>query len=213
MSLTVSSSTVRRFIRYGSVSAISTGTSLAVLGLLVFVGWPATVSNVLATAVGTVPSFELNRRWVWVQGEQRSWVHQVLPYCLLSLAGLVVSTAAVHVAADATHASSRLVHTGAVEGANLGAYGALWLIQFALCDRVLFRTRATASPPSAECRRVRRRRPDGMSRFTAGAQGAPVRVSGGASMVVDDSPVGTAVAALATGRHPTDSPTRDKDTT
>jgi hypothetical protein len=32
-----------------------------------------------------------------------------------------------------------------VECANLGAYGALWLLQFVLCDRVLFPRAADAS--------------------------------------------------------------------
>jgi putative flippase GtrA len=134
-------SAVRRFLRYGSVSALSTATSLVVLGLLVLCGWPAVVSNLMATAVGTIPSFELNRRWVWGRGSERSFVHQILPYCLLSLAGLALSTVAVHVAADATVGSTRLVRTAAVETANVGCYGALWLIQFFLCDRLLFKDR------------------------------------------------------------------------
>ncbi len=140
---------VRRFLRYGSVSALSTATSLLVLGLLVLAGWPAVVANLTATAVGTIPSFELNRRWVWGRRNERSFVHQVLPYCLLSLAGLALSTVAVHVAADATGGSTRLVHTAAVELANLGSYGALWLIQFFLCDRLLFTARAQGTPAVA----------------------------------------------------------------
>jgi hypothetical protein len=49
------------------------------------------------------------------------------------------------VAAGATTNSSRLVHTAAVECANFGAYGALWLLQFVLCDRLLFAAPADAS--------------------------------------------------------------------
>lgn len=59
--------------RYCTVSAVSTATGLTVLGLLVGVaGVGATVANVVATAVGTVPSFELNRRWVWAHDGKRS---------------------------------------------------------------------------------------------------------------------------------------------
>jgi putative flippase GtrA len=134
---------VRRFLRYGSVSAISTATSLLLLGVLVgVVGFPAIWANVIATAVGTIPSFELNRRWVWAQSGQRSLLRQALPYVLLSFAGLVISTVAVHVASDATAHASRAVHTVAVELANVTAYGALWMVQFALCDRILFRPSA-----------------------------------------------------------------------
>jgi len=86
---------VRQLIRYGSVSAISTTISLVILGILVgLVGVAAVWANVIATSIATVPSFELNRRWVWAQD---------------------------------------------VELANVAAYGALWIIQFVLCDRILFR--------------------------------------------------------------------------
>jgi putative flippase GtrA len=136
----------RRLIRYGSVSAISTATSLTLLGLLVgLLGFPAIWANVIATTIATVPSFELNRRWVWAQGGQRSLLRQATPYFLLSLTGLVISTFAVHLASDATAATSRLLHTAAVELANVAAYGTLWIVQFVLCDRVLFRSPGVAA--------------------------------------------------------------------
>jgi hypothetical protein len=47
--------------------------------------------------------------------------------------------------APATAASMAAVHTLAVELANVASYGALWLIQFVLCDKVLFRTPAVAA--------------------------------------------------------------------
>jgi putative flippase GtrA len=134
--------TVRRFVRYGSVSAISTSISLIVLGVLVgILNTSAIWANVIATTCATVPSFELNRRWVWAESGQRSLVRQALPYCLCSFAGLLISTLAVHLASDATGHSSRLIHTAAVEAAVIGSYGALWLVQFVLCDRILFRSR------------------------------------------------------------------------
>jgi putative flippase GtrA len=131
---------LRRLLRYGSVSAISTVTSLVILGICVGAfNVPAIWANVVATAIGTIPSFELNRRWVWAQNGQRSIFKQVVPYSVFSFAGLIISTIAVHVASDATQGSSRLVHTGAVELASIGAFGALWIIQFVLCDRIFFR--------------------------------------------------------------------------
>lgn len=147
--------TLQRFVRYGSVSAISTVTTLAILGTLVGAfGYPAIWSNVIATAIGTIPSFELNRRWVWAHN-QRSILRQALPYVALSFFGLLVSTYAVHLASDATIHSSRLVHTCAAELANAAAYGSLWFVQFFLCDRILFRsskagaTSAYQAPASA----------------------------------------------------------------
>jgi putative flippase GtrA len=137
---------LRRLIRYGSVSAISTATSLVVLGLLVgLASFPAIWANVIAPSIGTVPSFELNRRWVWAQRGRRSLLGQAAPFVLLSFAGLLTSTVAVHLASAATSDTTRLLHTTAVELANVAAYGVLWVFQFVVCDRILFRTPSVRS--------------------------------------------------------------------
>src|SRR2546426_1424569 len=88
-----------RLLRYAAVSAISTATSLTVLGVLVgLANAPAGWANVAATAIGTVPSFELNRRWVWLKRGARSIWGEVVPFATLALAGLVLSTVTVHLA-------------------------------------------------------------------------------------------------------------------
>jgi putative flippase GtrA len=131
---------LRRLVRYGSVSAIATVTSLIVLGVLVGLArFPAIWANVIATSIGTVPSFELNRRWVWAQSGRLSLLRHAAPFVLLSFAGLIISTLAVHLASGATSSTTRLFHTAAVEMANVAAYGVLWIVQFVLCDRILFR--------------------------------------------------------------------------
>lgn len=161
-------SRLARLVRYGSVSAVSTATGLTVLGMLVGVfGVQANCANVIAVAVGTVPSFMLNRRWVFSYSAPASLVRQVLPYCSLSLAGLVLTTVSVHLVSGATAGSSRELRTASVEVANLVSYGALWLIQFVLCDRILFRvpapgTLATGAgkPPDERARHCPRADPN-----------------------------------------------------
>jgi putative flippase GtrA len=135
-------SRLTQLVRYGAVSAIATTTSLAVLGSLVLTravtaGW----ANVIATAVGTVPSFELNRRWVWNKHGRRSVLAEIVPFTVLSFTGLALSTWAVHAAAAWADAAglSDLARTVAVEAANVAAFGSLWVIQFVVLDRVLFR--------------------------------------------------------------------------
>jgi putative flippase GtrA len=135
-----------RLVRYTAVSGVSTTTSLVTLGILVgLAGVPATWSNVMATAVGTVPSFELNRRWVWNTSGRRSLFGQVVPFCTLSFAGLVVSTVAVGIVADHTTGWTHWGHTLAILSANVAAYGTLWVAQYVLLDRVLFRERPGSS--------------------------------------------------------------------
>ncbi len=134
---------VRRILRYCSVSVVSTVIGLTVLGVLVGVfGWPAVWANVVATAIALAPSFELSRRWVWAHDGRRSMLRQAAPYAAVSFAGLIVSSIAVHLASNATSTSTRFVHTAAVLLANVAAYGTLWVVQFVVCDRILFRSRA-----------------------------------------------------------------------
>ncbi len=132
---------VGQLIRYGTVSLVATATSLVVLGVLVSTrtmtaGW----ANVVATGVGTVPSFELNRRWVWRKAGKRSVAAEVGPFAALSFAGLGLSTLAVTVAGRwADHSGlDGVTRTLAVESANLIAFGTLWIAQFLVLDLVLF---------------------------------------------------------------------------
>jgi putative flippase GtrA len=133
---------IARILRYSAVSLVATATSTISLGVMVgLIGMAAVWSNIAATAIGTIPSFELNRRWVWKRTDQCSVLRQVVPFCALSFAGLVVSTVAVGVVSDYTSGWSRMDHTLAVELANLAAYGSLWVIQYQLLNRFLFATR------------------------------------------------------------------------
>jgi putative flippase GtrA len=134
---------MRKLLRYGAVSVVATSTSMAVLGALVATrtltpGW----ANLVATAVGTVPSFELNRRWVWGKTGRRSFAGEVGPFAALSFAGLALSTLAVSVAGHLAAGLSTAPRTLAVEAANVGAFGSLWILQFVVLDRLLFATRS-----------------------------------------------------------------------
>jgi len=137
----VTADRIRQFVRYGAVSAISTTVSLSVLGVLVAsstlsAGW----ANVVATAVGTVPSFELNRRWVWGRAGERSVMREVGPFVALSFAGLGLSTLFVSLAGRWANASGfgALGRTVIVELASIAAFGSLWIVQFLVLDRLLF---------------------------------------------------------------------------
>ncbi|MDQ1394800.1 MAG: hypothetical protein QOG64_59 [Acidimicrobiaceae bacterium] len=137
---------VAKLARYAAVSGIATTVSLTILGVLVATsattaGW----ANVIATAVGTIPSFELNRRWVWNKTGRRSLWAEIGPFCVLSFAGLALSTMAVSAAAGwaARAGVSTTARTITAQAANVGTFGALWLAQYAILDCVLFAERMT----------------------------------------------------------------------
>ncbi len=132
---------VRKAARYTLVSAVavgvSQGTLLVAFGLL---RWSAVAANILATAIATVPSYALNRAWVWRKGGRSHLVKELLPFWALAFLGLALSTLA---AAGAerwaeTASDARGVQTLIVSGSTLAAFGVLWIAKFAILERLLF---------------------------------------------------------------------------
>ena len=133
-----------QLVRYAAVSIVSTTVSQIVLASLVATrSTTAAWANIIATLVGVVPSFELNRRWVWGRTGRRSMAKEVVPFVAISAAGLALSTLAVAVTsrwADARQLSDAM-RTMSAQAASLFAFGVVWVAQFVLLDRVLFRGR------------------------------------------------------------------------
>jgi putative flippase GtrA len=125
---------------------VATTTSVILLCLLVGTdSLPAGLANVVATAAGMVPSFELNRRWVWGRTGRRS-VSEIVPFAILSLGALALSTLAVSAAAAWADRAGLAggERTLVAVGANLSTFGSLWVLQFFVLDRLLFRPPAAA---------------------------------------------------------------------
>jgi putative flippase GtrA len=149
-----------QLIRYGMVSAIATTTSLAILtGLVATDTMRPAPANVTATLVGMIPSFELNRRWVWGGQGRPSVRRQMVPFAVLSLIGLLLSTAAVgaagRLATDAGWSSDATAVAAAL--ANLVAFGTVWVAQFFVLDRLLFRPVPVVAPATVSDQAAARR--------------------------------------------------------
>jgi len=138
--------TLRKLLRYAAVSAVTTTISQTILAVLVATRTTGAVTaNVIATMVGTVPSFELNRRWVWNKHGRRSLGGEMLPFAVLSAAGLGLSSLAVAIASHFVEHWSMTTRTLTIQLASVTAFGIVWLVQFVLLDKVLFKRRATAT--------------------------------------------------------------------
>lgn len=122
-----------RAAKYACVSLIAVViTQIALLIGHGGLGWSAVMSNVVAVSIGCVPSYTLNRYWVWGKRGRNHLVKEVLPFWGLALVGLVFSTIAVAIA-DRWWDSTLLL-----AGANLSAFGILWVAKFALFDALMF---------------------------------------------------------------------------
>lgn len=129
-----------KLFRYAAVSGVSTVVSQSVLATLVATRATGAVwANVIATIIGTIPSFELNRRWVWGKRGRRSLGTEMVPFAVLAAAGLALSTLAVAMASHHVEHWSTASRTLAIQLASLTAFGIVWLIQFVMLEKVLFK--------------------------------------------------------------------------
>jgi putative flippase GtrA len=149
------SSEGRKLIRYTLVSIISVIVSQIVLIILVGpIGWAARTANIVATGVGTVPSYELNRRWAWgKKGRGHLW-KEVVPFWTLSFIGLAFSTWSADFAESQAqqHNLSHTALTVVVALGSLAAWGILWIGKFVFFNKVLFRTHPEDLEPALDGR-------------------------------------------------------------
>jgi putative flippase GtrA len=138
--------TLGRVLRCFAVSVGTTVMSLTILVLLAVVGnVPAGTANVIAVCCAIFPSYLLNRRYVWKRQGHHRVIGEVAPFWVLSLLGLAISTIAVAHVDALTHDWSRGLRAIALPAANLSVFGLLWIAQFVILDRVIFRDRDSSA--------------------------------------------------------------------
>jgi putative flippase GtrA len=129
-----------KMIRYTMVSIISALTSLVVLTFVygVLRLWTEVASVLFSNIVAGVPSYILNRRWVWGKsGRSHIW-REIVPFWVMSLTGIgfaLVTASWAHDFANSHHLH-HLARTVLVVGANVGAFGLLWVVKFLILNRL-----------------------------------------------------------------------------
>jgi putative flippase GtrA len=129
-----------KLIKYASVSLISTVVSQITLILLfgVYHVMSEVPANIVANVLATVPSYALNRRWVWGKSGQSHFWKEVAPFWILSFIGLAFSSVAVWLAGE--YARSHHLSHGAtsllVNVANLLSFGILWIVKFLIYNKL-----------------------------------------------------------------------------
>jgi putative flippase GtrA len=130
----------KRLFRYTMVSVISTAVSFGVLAIVfgVFHIWGEVTSTVFANAVATVPSYYLNRKWVWGKGGRSHLVKEVIPFWSMSAIGIAVSIVGASVAKHigTVHHFSHFEQTLLVLFANVVSFGVFWVLKFLVFNRL-----------------------------------------------------------------------------
>ncbi len=132
---------LRKLVKYSMVSLISVVVSQVVQFVSFIVTHNGVLSSVFAVAIGTVPSYELNRRWTWRKnGPSHLW-REIVPFWVMSFIGLVFSTVCVYAAEQ--WAGDRALGKGRtallLNLASLAAFGLLWVGKFLIINHLLFR--------------------------------------------------------------------------
>ena len=138
-----------KLLRYAGVSVIAVTIGQTLLYLFNEpLGRSAVTANLLAVTLATIPSYVLNRAWVWGKSGNHSVTAEMLPFWGMAFLGLLLSTIAVHFVEQAT---DFWVYANL---ANLSAFGVLWVAKFFILDRVLFATSDDASSAEPEAARA-----------------------------------------------------------
>ena len=135
----------QRLIRYAGVSVVgvTAGQTLLFVFYEVF-GWKAVVANTAAVMLSTIPSYLLNRTWVWKKAGSHSISAEILLFWCMALLGLILSNVLVAIV-EKRWDSWLLINV-----ANLAAFGMLWVAKYILLDRVLFRVETDVEPVGVE---------------------------------------------------------------
>lgn len=130
----------KRLFRYSMVSVVSTIVSLGTLAIVygVFRVWTEVPSTLFANLVAVVPSYYLNRNWAWGKSGRSHVTREVVPFWVASVAGILLSIVTSSGARDFSqrHHFHHFGSTVVVEGANIFAFGVLWVLKFVVFNRL-----------------------------------------------------------------------------
>jgi putative flippase GtrA len=131
----------KRIVKYTLVSVISVIVSQLVLAVLLFIfHWSGRNGQIAACSVATIPSYYLNRTWVWRKPGRSHLMKEVVPFWTLAFIGLAFSTWCADYADS--HAdewiSSETGQKLIVMVFALGAFGVLWFGKFLIFNKLLF---------------------------------------------------------------------------
>ena len=130
----------KKLIRFTAASAITTAVSLSTI--LVVYGFHIISGILSATLFGNlvaiVPSYYLTRMWAWGKRGKSHWRKEVLPYWLMSFAGIAFSLIGATWVKGIVHSHDldHSVDTLLVAGMNLVSFAIFWVLKILLFNRI-----------------------------------------------------------------------------
>jgi putative flippase GtrA len=123
----------RKMLKYSAVSAIAFPvTQVMLLVFTVGLDWSFVAANLVAVTLMAFPAYLLNRYWVWGKRDKNRFTTEVLPFWIITLIGLGLSTLFAH------YADQWFDSPLAVNAANAVGFGVVWVFKFLFLDRMMF---------------------------------------------------------------------------
>ena len=134
----------RKMTRYAMVSVVAVpvgeiGVAFGLVALSLTAGW----ANIFGNSVAAIPSYYLNRTWVWGKGGRSHWVKEILPFWVITLLGVLLAGWVGHLGGRYAHdhhwgGTARVI---LLLAANLAAFGVFWVAKYIFFNKVLFAVR------------------------------------------------------------------------
>jgi len=124
----------RKLLKFSAVSAVAFPLTQVLLLLFTNVfHWSAVAANVTAVSLLSVPAYVLNRYWVWGKKDKNQFMTEILPFWVVTILGLVLSTVLAH------YAEMWWPHSPvAANLANTAGFGSVWVFKFLILDKLMF---------------------------------------------------------------------------
>jgi putative flippase GtrA len=134
----------RRFIRYAAGSVFATLASAGTFAVVYHLNAGPRLASIAAFVAGAAVNFVAGRFWAWKRHGPVRLRRDVVAYLALSISIAAAATVVTSLTDHYARRSPALAdHLGlVVEGAYFATYGAMFLVKFAILDRVVFRPHA-----------------------------------------------------------------------
>lgn len=123
---------IGKVIRFAAVSAITVPIGMTLLWLFLRGDRSPLMANFMAVTISTIPSYLLNRYWVWQKKGKNSVSREIAPFWIMAFIGLMVSTFFIWIADQFTDLDLVFL------AVNFMAFGVVWVMKFFVLEAFLF---------------------------------------------------------------------------